>query len=251
MESYPTPDNDTADPVVQNAASILEFLSWGRKKNPDFHDVSLEASEAMGNPSDVRDVDPGPAFATYYPGSRPDDLNLIQILLPDRRQVWELETYHAESVLWYHGSYHAATFRRQLHGFYDRFNGRVDSPGVNLQWVAMLFSVLTGSMAAVPEDKALSWGFREPERGRLSRQWYRAAIQLLNLAEFTANQSILSTQAIATLTHLRPHPGLLKHAVRPSGRRHQDRQGPRPALSSAPTARPASRWRPADVSGAS
>ncbi len=199
-DSYPTPDNESADPVVQNAASILEFLSWGRKKNPDLHDVSLEASEAMANPGDVRDVDSGPVFATCLDDSQQQQLNFIQMLLPEPRQVWELEKYHAESVLWYHGSYHAPTFRRQLQGFYERFSGRMDSPGVNLQWVAMLFSVLTGSISAAPEDKALSWGFRDLERGTLSRQWFRAVIKLLNMAEFTANQSILSAQAIATLT---------------------------------------------------
>ncbi|KAH8894285.1 hypothetical protein GQ53DRAFT_644158 [Thozetella sp. PMI_491] len=196
----PTPEVEAPDPDAKHAASILEFLSWGRKKNPDYHDVSLEASEAMGNPSDVRDVDAGVAFPEFTQDWFKSQLAMIQSLLPPPPQVWQLERFHAESLLWYHGSYHAPTFHKQLQGFYDRFGGSVSNPGVNLQWVAMLFAVLTGSMTAAPDDLALSWGFRESERGILSRQWYRATIRLLNLAEYTANQSILSTQAIATIT---------------------------------------------------
>lgn len=122
------------------------------------------------------------------------------MLLPEKKQVLELVRYHEECLLWCHCSFHAPTFRSQVDVFYSRFNGSIQSPGLNLQWLALLFAVLTGSITCTPDNKARAWGFRPCERETLSRRWFRAVFTCLNAAEYAANQSILSVQAISTLT---------------------------------------------------
>lgn len=90
--------------------------------------------------------------------------------------------------------------------------------GVNFQWVALLFAVLSGSLVCAPSEQIRAWGFRKTERETLSRQWYSAVNTCLSRAHYTANHSMygacsiievenmltlpdrFSVQAIATLT---------------------------------------------------
>lgn len=198
-------DSDsTHDTVVEDAASILEFLAWGRRKNLDLN-ATVTSPEAVVNAPQVGDVrdtqiqedspnDEGIGF---------DDLNhtaVLQLLLPDRRRVWDLVLWHEQCLLWYHCSYYAPSLRKQLENFYDRYNGSIEHPEVNLQWVAFLFAVLTGSITCMPADTAEQWGFGDEERESLSKRWFQAVITCLNKADYAANHSILSVQAIATLT---------------------------------------------------
>lgn len=124
----------------------------------------------------------------------------IRMLLPDQSQVLRLADYHIDCLLWYHGSFHASTFRSQLSEFYEKHDGLVDSPGVNLQWVALLFSVLVGTMSSAPMQKLSELGYRPDEQNVLSREWIRAVITCLNIADYTGHHSMFSVQAIATLT---------------------------------------------------
>lgn len=180
---------------MKHAASILEFLAWGRRKDPDYDSVvSPEATVTLGKASgDVRESTPD-GFDECPP------LAVVQLLLPSPRQVWQLFEYHDECLLWYHGSFFSLTFRTQLEAFYTRHHGVVDSPGVNLQWVALLFSIMAASLFCSPPSRFRSWGFRDPERSTLSKRWFRAVLTCLTQAEYTANLSILSCQAIATST---------------------------------------------------
>ncbi|KAL3299795.1 C6 zinc finger domain-containing protein [Colletotrichum asianum] len=62
------------------------------------------------------------------------------------------------------------------------------------------FSIMTGSLVCSPPATLQSWGFRDPERRTLSKRWFGAVLMCLNRADYTANLSILSCQAIATNT---------------------------------------------------
>ncbi|KAJ9157564.1 C6 zinc finger domain containing protein [Pleurostoma richardsiae] len=188
------------DAVIKDAASILEFLAWGRRKDPECNTVGLpKVTLAAGGASgDVSDLRPADGLAEPF-GDR-SSLAFMQLLLPSRDQVWQLVDYHQECLLWYHGSYFAPTFRSELDGFYERYRGSVESPGVNLQWVALLFAVMSGSLTCAPTEQAQAWGFRDPERETLCKRWFQAAVSCLNRAEYASNHSILSCQAIATLT---------------------------------------------------
>ncbi|KAF2726993.1 hypothetical protein EJ04DRAFT_529804 [Polyplosphaeria fusca] len=175
------------DAVMQDAASVLEFLAWGRRKDPDYHTVV--------SPETHMTSEPAPEGFDQC-----SQLSVVQLLLPSPRQVWQLVDWHEECLLWYHGSYFAPTFRFQLETFYSRHGGIVDDRGVNLQWVSLLFAVMAATLACAPPSKAHSWGFRDPEVGNLSRRWFQAIITCLNRADWTSNLSIFSCQAIATGT---------------------------------------------------
>lgn len=132
-----------------------------------------------------------------------DDLSqpsVLQLLLPDKQRVWDLVIWHDQSLLWYHCSYYAPTLRKQLHRFYQDYGGSIEHPDVNLQWVAFLFAVLAGSITCLPTHAAERMGFAHAERDTLSIRWFQAVIVCLNKADFAAHHSILSVQAIATLT---------------------------------------------------
>ena len=215
------------DTVVEDAASILEFLAWGRRKNPDYQSVAAPGpggavtglaqagfgfggggggggvgGGSSGGLGSVRDLPIQPRGGAAEPHGL-DDLSqtsVLQLLLPDRRQTLNLVIWHQDYLLWYHCSYYAPSFRRQLDNFYDKYGGLIDHPEVNLQWVAFLFSVLTGAITCMSRRQAQSWGFSEGERERLSKSWFRAVIACLNKADYTANHSILAVHAIATLT---------------------------------------------------
>ena len=185
-ESADEPD-DTA--VSRDTATVLEFLAWGRRKEPHCHTVaSLEP---------VDDVPIGVGSGIFDDLSQ---LSVLQLLLPSPHQVRQLVEYHHESLLWYHGSYFVPTFQAQLRDFYDRDNGIIERASTDLQWVALLFAILTASLVCAPDLQAQSWGFAEDERQKLSRRWYQAIFTCLNRADYTSNLSILSCQAIATAT---------------------------------------------------
>jgi hypothetical protein len=200
----PSADENTAQVsqsvnlVIKDAASILEFLAWGRRKNPEHNSVTSPEVTSNVEPGDFRDAQ----VDSISPNDIDDSCQMayLQSLLPSKRQMSDLTRYHEESLLWYHCSYFAPTFRAQVELFYDRFQGNIENPGVNMQWLALLFAVITGSIICAPSRRAQSWGFRARERETLSRRWFRAVYTCLNKAEYAANQSILSVQAISTLT---------------------------------------------------
>ncbi|OAA61959.1 Oxoglutarate/iron-dependent oxygenase [Niveomyces insectorum RCEF 264] len=245
---------DTGDTVIKDAASILEFLAWGRRKDPEYHPSSSSSisrhrrrgssSTAIASVTDVCDAPPpttggsGTTVATTMttststtttmtmtamaaattaasdpdedadglPGSSVFDdgaqpLAVLQLLLPSRRQVHQLVDYHEACLLWYHASFFAPRFRADLAAFYGRHNGSIEGPdGPDLQWVALLFAVLAGSLTCAPAPQALAWGFRAPERHTLCRHWFQAVRACLHRGQYMARHSILSCQAVATLT---------------------------------------------------
>ncbi|KAF9775610.1 hypothetical protein IL306_006271 [Fusarium sp. DS 682] len=193
------PEED--DALVQSTASILEFLAWGKRKNFGNESILSPEVSVSRQPREseyTRDVPDGLEESG-------NTLNILQLLLPSPKRVWQLVKYHETSLLWYHNSYYAPTFRKQLRSFYNDHSGSIigsydSTRAVNLQWIALLFSILTGTMTCAPYSLTSAWGFKEPERELLSKKWFHAVISSLNKAEYTAKQSILSVQAISTLT---------------------------------------------------
>ncbi|KAJ5223318.1 hypothetical protein N7468_007860 [Penicillium chermesinum] len=172
--SVGSPPEDTEDTVT-----VLEFLAWGRAKLPD---------KAMLSPRTLKVGGQENEDATSPVGEELDSLVMpgkslfawLQILLPSRRQLYRLADYHAECLLWFHGSYLASSFSKQLDSFFTDHSGQIDSNGVDLQW---------------------RWGFDAREARLLSQKWYRAVAVALTAADYTDNLSIFAVQAIATLTH--------------------------------------------------
>jgi hypothetical protein len=181
---------------VEDAATILEFLAWGRRKDPTYQDAIIQNSKPDHSPGDVTVEDE--IDYTRSPGYMPS--SICQMLLPTQPKVYQLVKYHVDCLLWYHGALHATTFMQELSEFYNEHNGQIDAPGVDLQWVALLFTILTGSMTCAPRSVAQSWGFHSEEQDTLSKRWLKASTTCLQQAEYMAYHSIYSVQAIATLT---------------------------------------------------
>ena len=187
-----------SDSVAKDAASILEFLAWGRTMHPDYNSQLSPEATAHTAPDNI---DVGDAQHASFPDilDQGSQVGHLQLLLPSQRQLRDLCHYHETCLLWYHCSYLPPSFQKQVDVFFERFNGIVES-GVNLQWLALLFAIITGSITCAPDRVAQAWGFRPAERETLSRRWCRAVYTCLNAADYTAKQSILSVQALSTMT---------------------------------------------------
>ncbi|KAF1991621.1 hypothetical protein K402DRAFT_129831 [Aulographum hederae CBS 113979] len=200
-EGAPSRDSSAPPAVVEDCASILEFLAWGRRKNPDYKTVaSPELHGARRRGSCVGDISQAPAApGPWYEGVI-SPIPYLQILLPERTQLYELAAYHENCILWYTGSYDAPLFREQLDNFYSKGRGVIENDNVKLQWTALLFAVIATSLSCAPRNIAIRWGFQSREQDTLSKEWYKAVMTCLNTAEYMANHSIYAVEAIATLT---------------------------------------------------
>ncbi|EED21407.1 conserved hypothetical protein [Talaromyces stipitatus ATCC 10500] len=209
-----------------DAATILEFLAWGRRKvstyAEDFvgHDLGGRSAQFSGDVA----LDQDPATNLEISPLHIIDessLSLIQLLLPEQQSIVPIVEYHCNCLLWYHGSFHGLVFQSEFDSFLYKHRGLIDQPGIDLQWVGLLFAVLAGSMACAPRLTARSWGFEDSERAVIAQRWFKAALVCLNRANYTANHSVYAVQCIATMTisahvlgHSNSHSVMLATAIR-------------------------------------
>ena len=139
-----------------------------------------------------------------FPDIKETSIALLHLHVPDVTQIWHLVDYHEKYLLWYHGCYHGPTFRAELRGALER-HGWLSLAQLNLQWVALLFSVMAGSIACASAGMLEAWGFGDLDIARLPRQWYEAALTCLHLAGYTRNHNIYAVHAITTLS-MSAHP---------------------------------------------
>lgn len=125
----------------------------------------------------------------------------LETLLPSRHQIQCLIDYHELYLLWYHGSYHGPTFQSVLRSaILDKTdNASLDTARLDLQWMALLLSIMVGSLVCAPSAQVEEWGFHCVEVSELALVWFKACVNCLNKANYSAKQSIYSVQAIATL----------------------------------------------------
>jgi hypothetical protein len=192
----PTPV--TSPDAASDAAQILEFLAWGRRKDQVFHDAPENASGPRRHSIDPNDTPPSSDL--FSASVKNPQIELLEMLLPSKRHIRQLVEFHDRSLVWYHGSYNAVTFAGELDKFFSEYHGSLRHPEVNFQWVALLFAILTGSITCSTAQTAASWGFRDSERAKLSKQWYNATIVCLNLADYLEVHTVYSVQAICSLT---------------------------------------------------
>jgi hypothetical protein len=195
-----SPPVEPSDREVTDAATILEFLAWGKRKQVAF------APTLPSGPIGSTVADPllqNDTMGWLVPDdrtSRNSILMHIQILLPDRKKTYDLVRYHLDSLLWYHCSFHGPTFLRHLDAFYDENHGQVGEENVDAQWVALLFAVMAATMCCASTGIVRQLGFRAAEQATLSHQWLQATVKCLDAANYMTNFSVLSCQAVATLT---------------------------------------------------
>lgn len=193
-------DVDTATPLQDDesdAATVLEFLAWGRNKKVDITD----APEYQSGPIQHCSNQGRPEPATYLvEASTRAQLDFLESLMPSPRHVELLVCYHHESLLWYHNSYSSEIFSDEFRTFKDKCTSMNLFEGLNFQWLALLFAIMAGSMTCAPSLTLEEWGFQDLEQPTLSLRWYEAAISCLNLSNYVEAHTIYSVQAIATLT---------------------------------------------------
>ncbi|KAL1604055.1 hypothetical protein SLS60_005647 [Paraconiothyrium brasiliense] len=194
-------DNDTVTPVDGNecdAATVLEFLAWGRHKDVDF---STAPEHYCGPTQHTLRVEHGPGQAAIMTEtSTRAQLDFLEALMPTRSHLYQLIHYHNDFVLWYHNSYSSKVFLDDLNTFIERYDGSVRDEHLNIQWLALLFAVLTGSITCASPSTLEKWGFASNEQPSLSQKWYEASVICLNLSDYIEIHTIYSVQAIATLT---------------------------------------------------
>lgn len=182
----------------QDEATVLEFLAWGRKKDSDFVNApEHESGPRLHNFSQNE----GASLTDYLAEStKCAQLDILEALLPSRDHINQLVGYHNNSLLWYHGSYSSKVFSDDLQVFFTEYGGDIRHQNLNLQWLALLFAIMTGSMTCASEHTRRVWGFSDSEKAPLSLQWYSATVTCLNMAKYIDVHTIYSVQAIATLT---------------------------------------------------
>jgi hypothetical protein len=199
MADVPT-ENPTSptDSAVCDTATVLEFLAWGRKKDVDF----ANASEHECGPGRSSHAAPGGTSHTDYltESTKTVQLDMLEALLPAKSHIIQLVDYHNNSLLWYHGSYSAKSFSNHLSIFLTDFGGNIRHELLNLQWLALLFAILSGSMTCASQSTRHEWGFSATEAPTLSLRWYEATGTCLTMADYTEVHTIYAVQAIATLT---------------------------------------------------
>ena len=193
-------DNNITSQSVEtgDAATVLEFLAWGRKKDADYG-TSPEHNSGPRRLS-VRHEDGATTSNIPCEASRDAQLDVLESLLPDKTHIIQLVEYHNTSILWYHGSYSSAMFGSDLDLFMGEYEGNVRHEDLNLQWLGLLFAIMTGSITCAPSSIYRSWGFSSEERMVLSQRWYEATVTCLEVAGYIETHTIYSVQAIATLT---------------------------------------------------
>ncbi|RYO33437.1 hypothetical protein AA0111_g4095 [Alternaria arborescens] len=193
-------DNNITSQSVEtgDAATVLEFLAWGRKKDADYG-TSPEHNSGPRRLS-VRHEDGATTSNILCEASRDAQLDVLESLLPDKTHIIQLVEYHNTSILWYHGSYSSAMFGSDLDLFMGEYEGNVRHEDLNLQWLGLLFAIMTGSITCAPSSIYRSWGFSSEERMVLSQRWYEATVTCLEVAGYIETHTIYSVQAIATLT---------------------------------------------------
>lgn len=180
-----------------DAATVLEFLAWGRKKNSDFN----RAPEHDSGPRQPIQNSINPSMTNpLAENSTSAHLDMLEALMPSKSHIAKLVNFHNSSVLWYHGSYCASVFSADLDTFFHEHGANIRHEQLNLQWLALLFAVLTGSMTCASPAVVQSWGFSAAEQPVLSSRWYGATVTCLNLAGYMELHTVYSVQSIATLT---------------------------------------------------
>lgn len=189
-------------PPASNSSSTIDFLSWGSTALSDYssrlRSIQLldDAQSALFCP--VNGADDG-GMSNCFGGTAPAQIAFLQLLLPSKRQVFQLLEYHTEQLLWYHNLFHGPTFHAELTAAAAGPTG-LQIKNLDLQWAALLFSIMVASMTSVSDSTALAWGFHKEERRKLLRQWFKSCLTCLNLADYMRCHHIYSVQAITIMT---------------------------------------------------
>jgi hypothetical protein len=157
-----------SDAEAEDAATVLEFLAWGRLKDSNLTSGVRDLTSAHDSTTHPdKDVFQAAQTWSHSPTSVPSgqifmeplQIPQIQELLPNRTQVLTLFQYHADWLLFMHCAFHVQSFKEELDQFYNNENGVINMTSAGLQWAALLFAIICGSMTCAKPAQIAKWGF--------------------------------------------------------------------------------------------
>ena len=210
-EDEPFSAQDESQAEVEEAATVLEFLAWGRVKDANFVDDirgNSDTPEAKSFAEDtLQAIEPwrhalpsSPAPAPEYCCTEAALVNSFQNLLPSQGQVIQMVEFHNDWLLWIHQSFQAPALAQLLNDFYNVDGGVILPSSSKLQWAALLFAILSATAGCAKPAHMMGWGFCEEEHEFKAKQWYQIALECMNAARYQQNHNLFSVQAITTLT---------------------------------------------------
>ena len=177
-----------SDAEAEDAATVLEFLAWGRLKDSNLtsglrdpsgaHDNALYPEKDIIQTTQAWGLSPSSRSASHTT-METLQMSQIQEMLPSKDHVMLLFEYHADWLLFMHCSFHVQIFRRELEQFYDNDHGIISRTSSGLQWAALLFAIICGSMTCAKQAQISNWGFsqgsyalryRPPQANEVSRR---------------------------------------------------------------------------------
>lgn len=194
---------NSSEAEVEDAATVLEFLAWGRLKDSAATNSARDANtnqSAIVESARLQSWDASPTSVTLNAQVETSQLVDLQNLIPDKVQVYHMIEFHEDWLLWMHASWTVITFNEELESFYSEDNGSIVPTVVKVQWAALLFAVLTTSLISAKKSSLAIWGYSEQDQSVLARRWYQATVDALHLARYHENHHIHGIQAISTVT---------------------------------------------------
>jgi hypothetical protein len=162
--------NQNSDAEAEDAATVLEFLAWGRLKDSNLtsglrepsggHDSASYPEKDIFQSTQAWGLSPSSISASHM-SLETLQISQIQEMLPDKGQIILLFEYHADWLLFMHCSFHVQTFRKELEQFYNNDNGIISRTTSGLQWAALLFAIICGSMTCAKQAQVATWGFNQ------------------------------------------------------------------------------------------
>ncbi|TVY85176.1 putative transcription factor lepB [Lachnellula suecica] len=195
------------DPEVEDAATVLEFLAWGRLKDSN---ITTGLRDTSGVNDSALSVDKDIIQATQAWGLSPSSIagsqsldilqmSQVQDMVPSKAQALLLLDYHADWLLFMHSAFHVQTLKQELEKFYLNDHGMISMTSPGLQWAALLFAVLCGSMTCARPTQIRSWGFPEDRESKLVGQTMVSGISRMS-PHCQIPAAPLFVQAIASST---------------------------------------------------
>ena len=180
---------------------VIDFPGYGKVRLGEY-DPRLKSVQILGDAqlqNGMRENGEESMLSDSFGGTGPAQVAFMQLLLPSQRQIFQLVEYQIDQVLWYHNCFHAPTFHAELSAATTGAPG-LQIKNTDLQWTALLFSIMASSMFSVSDAQALRWGFQKEERSKLTRQWFKSCMTCLNLSDYMRCHHLYSIQAINILT---------------------------------------------------
>jgi hypothetical protein len=133
-EREPSTGHHGSDAEAEDAATVLEFLAWGRLKDSNLtQDLNLRPDTDI-----IQSAQAWTSSPTSVPGGSISmetlQISQVQEMLPNKEQMFLLVEYHADWLLLMHCAFHAPSLKTELGRFYDEDQGLINMTSVGLQW---------------------------------------------------------------------------------------------------------------------